>query len=85
MQNDSTLKKNKGQKHTPDDSSTALATLEMEKACLDSRQDYVTRAGLYFTGCFTISCSAQLHMTQAMGFPPPLFQGYSRVSLETSL
>lgn len=57
----------------------------MEKACLDSRQDYVTRAGLFFMGRFTICCSAQLHMTQAMGFPPPLFQGYSRVSLETSL
>jgi len=24
-------------------------------------------------------------MTQAMGFPPPLLQGYSRISLETSL
>lgn len=45
MQNDSMLKK-KGQKHTPDDSSTELGTSEMEKACLDSRQDYVTHVGL---------------------------------------
>jgi len=37
-----------------------LGTPEMEKACLDSLQDYVTHAGLYFVGCFTMSCSAQL-------------------------
>lgn len=59
MQSDSMFKK-MGQKHAPDDSSTVSGTQEMEKACLASQLDGVTHAGLYFTGCFTMSCSARL-------------------------